>query len=301
MSWSSFVYLTKQGLHSLKANRMMSFASIGVLTACLILTGIASLFSANVNSMVDYLGDQNESVVYLQRDLTPEQEAAVDSAIRATEGLSAVTYVSKEEVLATYKGYMDTYAELFDDFEQDNPFYANYRVVLDDLTRMEEIIAQLKAIDGVADVSAPTELSNVFLSIRSAVTLSGWTLVAVLGLVSVVVISNTIRITVFARRKEINIMKYVGATNGFIRWPFFVEGLSVGLISALVSAAIVIGGYALVLRQVAKMGGFWAPILDSCLLGLPQVWMPVLLGFLAFGVFIGSVGTASSIRKYLEV
>ena len=128
MSWSSFVYLTKQGLHSLKANRMMSFASIGVLTACLILTGIASLFSANVNSMVDYLGDQNESVVYLQRDLTPEQEAAVDSAIRATEGLSAVTYVSKEEVLATYKGYMDTYAELFDDFEQDNPFYANYQI-----------------------------------------------------------------------------------------------------------------------------------------------------------------------------
>ena len=301
MKWSSFRYLTKQGLHNLRANRLMSLASIGVLTACLLLTGIAGLFSANVNSLVEYLGDQNETVVYLDQGLSDEQLASVDQTLRSMPGLAAVAYVSQEEVLETYKGYMSEYANLFNDFEEDNPFHANYRVVLEDLNQMDEMIAQLEQIDGVYSVSAPTQLSSVFLTIQRAVTYAGWALVAVLALVSVVVISNTIRLTVFARRKEINIMKYVGATNGFIRWPFFVEGTSVGLISGLLAAGLVIGAYALVVNKVGAMSGFWGPILGSCLLSVGQVWPIVLGAFLIFGVIIGSIGTATSIRKYLEV
>ena len=301
MKWSSFQYLTKQGLHNLRANRLMSLASIGVLTACLLLTGIAGLFSANVNSLVEYLGDQNETVVYLDQGLSDEELASVDQTLRSMPGLAAVTYVSQEEVLETYKGYMSEYADLFNDFEEDNPFHANYRVVLEDLNKLDEMIAQLEQIDGVYSVSAPTQLSSVFLTIQRAVTYAGWALVAVLALVSVVVISNTIRLTVFARRKEINIMKYVGATNGFIRWPFFVEGTSVGLISGLLAAGLVIGAYALVVNRIGAMSGFWGPILGSCLLRVGQVWPVVLGAFLIFGVVIGSIGTATSIRKYLEV
>ena len=301
MKWSSFQYLTKQGLHNLRANRLMSLASIGVLTACLLLTGIAGLFSANVNSLVEYLGDQNETVVYLDQGLSDEELASGDQTLRSMPGLAAVTYVSQEEVLETYKGYMSEYADLFNDFEEDNPFHANYRVVLEDLNQLDEMIAQLEQIDGVYSVSAPTQLSSVFLTIQRAVTYAGWALVAVLALVSVVVISNTIRLTVFARRKEINIMKYVGATNGFIRWPFFVEGTSVGLISGLLAAGLVIGAYALVVNRIGAMSGFWGPILGSCLLRVGQVWPIVLGAFLIFGVVIGSIGTATSIRKYLEV
>ena len=301
MKWSSFQYLTKQGLHNLRANRLMSLASIGVLTACLLLTGIAGLFSANVNSLVEYLGDQNETVVYLDQGLSDEELASVDQTLRSMPGLAAVTYVSQEEVLETYKGYMSEYADLFNDFEEDNPFHANYRVVLENLNQLDEMIAQLEQIDGVYSVSAPTQLSSVFLTIQRAVTYAGWALVAVLALVSVVVISNTIRLTVFARRKEINIMKYVGATNGFIRWPFFVEGTSVGLISGLLAAGLVIGAYALVVNRVGAMSGFWGPILGSCLLSVGQVWPAVLGAVLIFGVVIGSIGTATSIRKYLEV
>ena len=301
MKWSSFQYLTKQGLHNLRANRLMSLASIGVLPACLLLTGNAGLFSANVNSLVEYLGDQNETVVYLDQGLSDEELASVDQTLRSMPGLAAVTYVSQEEVLETYKGYMSEYADLFNDFEEDNPFHANYRVVLEDLNQLDEMITQLEQIDGVYSVSAPTQLSSVFLTIQRAVTYAGWALVAVLALVSVVVISNTIRLTVFARRKEINIMKYVGATNGFIRWPFFVEGTSVGLISGLLAAGLVIGAYALVVNRIGAMSGFWGPILGSCLLRVGQVWPVVLGAFLIFGVVIGSIGTATSIRKYLEV
>ncbi len=301
MRGSSFRYLSKQGLHSLVANRLMTLASVGVLTACLILVGVATLFSANVDSLVAYLGEQNETVVYIGKDLSEEQIAQVDSQIRAIPGLSAVTYVSKEEVLETYKGYMEEYAVLFDDFEEDNPFRANYRVVVEDLNQLDEIVDQLAAIDGVEDVSPPTELASVFLSIQRAVNVGGWVLVAVLSLVSIVVISNTIRITVFARRKEISIMKYVGATNAFIRWPFFVEGMSVGLIAALVSSGVVMGAYAIVLHYAGDLSGFWNSLLGVSLLPLSQVWYWLLGGFAAFGILIGSLGTATSIHKYLEV
>ena len=302
MNWSSFKYLAHQGLHSMVKNRLMSVASIGVLTVCLLITGVAGLFTLNVGSLMDYLGSQNETVVYLDEDLTEEGLAAVDSALRSISGLREVTYVSKEEALERMKESMGDSAYLFDVFEgSENPFLANYRVVLDDVSDLPEIQPQLEAIEGVESVGAPMQLSQMFTSVHQGVSAVCVVLVAVLGFVSVVVISNTIRLTVFARRKEINIMKYVGATNGFIRLPFFVEGITVGLIAGLISTALVLGGYQLLLIYAVKLPGFWGTLLGGTLLPLDKVWYLVLGGFLAFGMLIGSIGTASSIRKYLKV
>ena len=302
MNWSSFKYLAHQGLHSMVKNRLMSVASIGVLTVCLLITGVAGLFTLNVGSLMDYLGSQNETVVYLKEDLTEEGLAAVDSALRSISGLREVTYVSKEEALERMKESMGDSAYLFDVFEgSENPFLANYRVVLDDVSDLPEIQPQLEAIEGVESVGAPMQLSQMFTSVHQGVSSVCVVLVAVLGFVSVVVISNTIRLTVFARRKEINIMKYVGATNGFIRLPFFVEGITVGLIAGLISTALVLGGYQLLLIYAVKLPGFWGTLLGGTLLPLDKVWYLVLGGFLAFGMLIGSIGTASSIRKYLKV
>lgn len=302
MNWSSFKYLAHQGLHSMVKNRLMSVASIGVLTVCLLITGVAGLFTLNVGSLMDYLGSQNETVVYLKEDLTEEGLAAVDSALRSISGLREVTYVSKEEALERMKESMGDSAYLFDVFEgSENPFLANYRVVLDDVSDLPEIQPQLEAIEGVESVGAPMQLSQMFTSVHQGVSAVCVVLVSVLGFVSVVVISNTIRLTVFARRKEINIMKYVGATNGFIRLPFFVEGITVGLIAGLISTALVLGGYQLLLIYAVKLPGFWGTLLGGTLLPLDKVWYLVLGGFLAFGMLIGSIGTASSIRKYLKV
>lgn len=302
MNWSSFKYLAKQGLHNMKANRLMTLASVGVLTACLIITGIAALFSANVNSLVSYLGEQNETVVYLEKGLSSEQIAAVDTAIRSMPGIAGVTYMSKDAVLDTYKGYMGEYADLWDDFEGDeNPFMANYRVVIEDLTDLDAKVKELEAIEGVAQVNPPTELAGVFLSVQKVVNLAGWGLVAVLVLVSVVVISNTIRLTVFSRRKEINIMKYVGATNGFIRMPFFVEGMGSGLLAGAIASALVVGGYAILVQFSGKATGFWHTLIVASVLPVSQVWYWLVGGFLLFGIFIGSLGTAVSVRKHLKV
>ena len=301
MKWSSFKYLVGQGLHSLRMNRLMTLASVGVLSVCLILTGVAYLFSANVDSVVEYIGQQNEMVVYLDPDLSEEEISQVDSAVRSVSGVTSITYVSKADVLTTYKGYMEEYASLWDAFEDDNPFKANYRVVVEDLEQMEALSAQFAAIPGVVKVSAPLELSDIFISMLRVVTYAGYALVAVLALVSVVVISNTIRLTVFARRKEINIMKYVGATNGFIRLPFFVEGVTVGLIAGAISTVVVLGGYQLLLVFAVDLPGFWGTLLAGPLRPLCRVWYLVLGGFWLVGMLIGSLGTASSIRKYLKV
>lgn len=302
MNWSSFKYLTRQGLHSMAANRLMTLASVGVLTACLIITGIAGLFSANVNSVVEYLGEQNESVVYLAEGLSPEQAAAADAGIRSISGISEVNYISGEDVLEMYKGYMEEYADLWADFEGDeNPFRANYRVVVSDLENLDGIVSQLEAIEGVDRVRAPTDMSSMFITIRHAVNFCGWALVLMLGVVSVVVIHNTIRLTVFARRREINIMKYVGATNGFIRLPFFIEGMASGVLAGLLAGGIVLGGYAALLRLTARAPGVWRQVTAASVLPLSRVWYVVLGGFCLFGILIGSLGSGMSVRKYLKV
>ncbi|WP_294456641.1 permease-like cell division protein FtsX [uncultured Allofournierella sp.] len=302
MKWSSFKYLARQGLHNMINNRLMSFASVGVLTVCLIITGVAGLFTANMNSLMLYLRSQNEVVVYLDENLDDAGLASVDSALRAISGLKEVTYVSKDEALDLMRDSMGDKADLFDVFEgEENPFLANYKVVLQDVGQMDEIVPQLESISGVVDVNVPTGLSDLVVNIHKAVTVVSVGLVVVLGFVSIVVISNTIRLTVFARRKEINIMKYVGATNGFIRLPFFVEGIAVGLIAGVISSAIVLGGYQLLLIYSVDFPAFWGSILNDVLLGMDQIWWKVLVAFLAFGSLIGSVGTATSIRKYLHV
>lgn len=302
MKWSSFKYLARQGLHNMINNRLMSFASVGVLTVCLIITGVAGLFTANMNSLMLYLRSQNEVVAYLDENLDEAGLASVDSALRSISGLKEVTYVSKDEALDLMRDSMGDKADLFDVFEgEENPFFANYKVVLQDVGQMDEIVPQLESISGVVDVNVPTGLSDLVVNIHKAVTVISVGLVVVLGFVSIVVISNTIRLTVFARRKEINIMKYVGATNGFIRLPFFVEGIAVGLIAGVISSAIVLGGYQLLIIYSVDFPAFWGSILNSVLLGMDQVWWKVLVAFLAFGSLIGSVGTATSIRKYLHV
>ena len=302
MKWSSFKYLVRQGIHSLGTHSMMTFASIGVLTVCLVLTGIAYLFSVNVDSLIDYLGSQNETVVYLNPDLNEEQTAAGDTAIRSISGVSGVESVSKEDVLSTYKGYMsEQYADLWDAFDNDNPFKANYRVTVKDLDDIQRISDELSAIEGVDSVSAPLAMSNVFVQVQDVVTYAGYGLVAVLAVVAVVVISNTIRITVFARRREINIMKYVGATNGFIRLPFFVEGMAAGLISAFIASVIVLGGYWVLTYYSDLVPGFWRSLLSESVVPVTDVWYKVVPAFAAFSVLMGGVGSLVSIRKHLDV
>lgn len=301
MRFSSFTYLVGQGLHNLRANRLMTFASMGVLTVCMLLIGAASLLGVNIDAMVEYIGDQNETVVYMNPGASEEQLAAADAAIRATPGVVSVTYVSPADVLDIYGDMLKDYTNLWDAFGSDNPFQANYRVAIDNPENIEQVSAQLKTIDGVETAIAPLELSRIFISLQNVITYVSYGLVVVLALVSVVVINNTIKITVFNRRKEINIMKLVGATNGFIRFPFFVEGVTSGLISAAVSSGIICGAYYALTRWYVENPTNLSQMFGGALVPLEEVWYYIVGGFVLFGFVLCGLGTATSIRKHLKV
>lgn len=307
MKWSSFRYLVRQGWHSMVANRLMTVASVGVLTACLFITGVAALVNVNVNSFVDYLSAQNEIEVYLNDDVTADAAAALQEQLEALDNVSACTYTSKAQAVEDMKGWFGADADLLDSYagedNADNPLPASLVVTVTDLSQLTDTVQQISTICGASayKIKAPGDLATVLVGLKRIVTYVGWGLVGVLGIVSIVVISNTIRLTVFARRKEINIMKFVGATNAFIRLPFFVEGMTVGAIAGVLATGIVCGAYYAALRYASQPGAAWLSEFTRCLVPLGDVWMYVLGGFVLFGVFIGSVGCSVSIRRHLKV
>lgn len=301
MKPSSMAYLTRQGLANLMRNRFMTAAGIGVLCVCLMITGAATLFTVNVDSLIAYLGSQNETVVYLNADISDSRAGEVYDELMAIEGVASATFISKADVLENYREYLNDYSDLWDAFEDDNPFKANYSVVVSDLDRLEDIQQKFEAIDGVYKVSAPTEVSDIFVNVQGVVTTIGYVLVAVLVVVSLVVISNTIRLSVYSRRKEITIMKYVGATNAFIRWPFFVEGVMVGLIAAGIAIGAVLGSYYLMLSQAQVLTGFWQTLLGESVVPLGDIYTWLVPSFLLGGVIIGGMGSVVSVRRHLDV
>ena len=298
MRFSSFTYLVGQGLHNLKANKMMTLASMGVLIVCMILVGAAFLFGANIDSMVAYIGEQNETVAFINDDA---DTAAVEEAIRSIPHVAGVEFISKDQMLDEYSQRLEGYTNLKEMFQNDNPLLANYVVRADDPANISSVAAALQNVDGVRAVNSPQAMSDLFVSLQKAVTYVCYALVIVLAIVSVVVISNTIKITVFNRRKEIGIMKLVGATNGFIRFPFFVEGVTSGLISALIASAIVCGGYYAVYEWYGKNPTNLTTMFGGTLLPLQDLWYYVVLGFMLFGFVLCGIGTATSIRKHLQV
>ena len=301
MRFSSFTYLVGQGLHNLKANRLMTLASMGVLTVCMLLIGAAFLLGVNIDAMVAYIGDQKQTIVYMDLDASEEQLAAADAAIRSTDGVVEVSYVSPQEVLDRYADMLKDYTNLREAFEDDNPFNPNYVVVVDDPNHISDIAAQLRTIGGVEDVVAPVEMSRLFVTLQTAINYACYGIVAVLALVSMVVISNTIKITVFNRRKEINIMKLVGATNGFIRFPFFVEGVTSGLVSAALASGIICGAYYALTLWYEENPTNISQLFGGTLVPLQDVWYYLVIGFAALGFVLCGIGTATSIRKHLKV
>ena len=287
MKISTFGFLTRRGVRNLGKHWAMTIACIASLSVCMTLNIFASLIEVNVDSMVSYLGSQNEMVVYVDPEADDATIQSVGNALSGTAGVSRVQYMSKEDVLNQYKGYMSDYAALLNEFENDNPFKANYRVSL--------------AIEGVYSVTAPIEMTKTFVEVQQAVTKVGRGLVLVLMAVSIITVGTTIRLSVFARRREIEIMKYVGATNALVTLPFVIEGLTMGLLSGILTAAATIGGYAYIVQLSPTLGGLWQMLMGTALVPLENVWPTILTYSLAGGALVGGLGSMFSIRKHLNV
>lgn len=329
MKANSFGYLAKQGVKNLWLNRMMTLASVGVLTACLLIVGFAIVLTENIDSMVHYVESQNEFVAFMPTEEdyiaqqiadgeepmvstadTPEGETPawqtfveeVQSQIEALPNVAGVTYISKEEGLESMKEQMGEYAELFEDLEDDNPLNDTFTIRVKDLTKLNETCLQVQEINGIQSVNAANDVADTLTFIRQVVNTVGGAIVLALVIVSLVIIVNTIRATIFSRRKEINIMKYVGATNGFIRLPFVVEGIILGLIAAAISYAVIWGGYTYLVHsfEAGTVPTFIGAAFQH-IIPFSDIALNLGLFFGISSVAIGVIGSMISIRSHIKV
>ncbi len=292
MKLSSMRYLTREGFRNIWQNRFMAIASIGVLVACLLLSGFAYLIFANVNHAFDWVYEQNVIAVFVDFGATEEQTQAVGDQLRAITNVSTVEFYSKDQALEDMKDELpeETYESYLG---ENNPMQDSYIVTLKDLAQFDATVTQLEQVDGVEEVRYDGGIARMLTRIRQVVLAVGGWIVLMLLLVSLFIIANTIKLTVYNRRLEIYIMKSVGATNGFIRIPFIIEGMVLGLIAALLSFGVL----ALLYGKLAEMFTFGISFTP---LPFSAVWGALLVGFLVIGVLTGMAGSAISMTKYLK-
>ena len=298
---NSFFYLVKQGFKNLWNNRLMSLASIGVLVSCMLLIGAAALLAVNVSSVVDELEDQSEAIVYLDDNTTEDDQVRIRKAIIATGKIATVEFVPKGEALSQMMSAMGDEGLLFEAYKEDNNLPDSYRITFDDVSDLESTVAAIENIDGVLSVSAMTEVANVITGLKKMAYVGGVIIIGLLIAVSLMIVGNTIKITVFSRRREVNIMKYVGATNGFIRLPFIVEGMSLGVISGAISYGLIYFGYDYFTKWVLSQKSEWFSMLVSGIVPFAAISHYLLLGFLGGGAIIGIFGCVTFIGRHLKV
>ena len=298
---NSFFYLVKQGFKNLWNNRLMSLASVGVLISCMLLIGAAALLSVNVSSIVDAVEDQSEAIVYLEDGLDDAAVEEVRDGLIATGKIATIEFISKEDALLDMMESMGDDGMLFDAYAKENNLPDSFRVTFDDVSELENTVLHIEALLGVDSVSALTEVAEVITGVKNMAYVGGTIIIGLLIAVSLMIIGNTIKITVFSRRREVNIMKYVGATNGFIRLPFIVEGVTLGVLSGALSYGIIYFAYDYLVKWVSSQTATWFGQIISELVPFSAVSQYLLIGFIGGGAFIGLFGCVAFIGKHLKV
>lgn len=290
MRFNTFRYLVKEGFRSLRQNLFMSVASILVLVSCLLLTGFAYLVYENVEYAFDWAYQQNVVVAYAKDTVTDERITAMKAELEALDNVAKVEYISKEALLDRYK---DEFGDVLEDLEADNPLQDSFVIHFDDLKLFDNTVAAVKAVDGVDKVDYDQALSQTLVKVRDVVLTVGSWVIALLLAVSLFIIANTIKLTVYSRRLEISIMRSVGATRWFVRFPFMVEGILLGCASGTFSYGLLFGVYEIIRRNFTFTSSL-------TLMPFSMVWWQLLLGFLVGGMITGLVGSAVSTGRYLK-
>ncbi len=295
MKLSSCGYLVKEGLKNIWNNRMMSLASIVVLVSCLIITGAAMLLSMNVTRLISGIGDDNQINVYLDYKMSDIDAIKLGSEISKIRNIDDCVFYSKEEGLKEFKDKLGE--ELYESMQGDgNPLGNVYKVRLADLSEYKETIKEIQAIDGVTSVSDRAAIAGTLTKLNRFVTLVGFWVVLILGIVTLFIISNTIKMTMYSRRFEISIMKSVGATNAFVRIPFIIEAMTIGLTAGILASAALISLYNPIRNTAAGM----ISLIGTSTIPLEEVWLQIILLFCGIGILIGALGGFISITKYLR-
>ena len=297
MKYNIFGYLIGEGFRNVKKNKKSTFACLGIMCATMLIFGIFYMIGENIDHALEGLEESQGMEAFIEFEIEDEQTVQeIGNQIRSIEGVNQIEYVSKDDALNRMKARFKENQDLLDGYRI---FKASYIVTLTDLSLRDQVKTQIEAIEGIDSVQIRNDTIEALMTVAGGIRVVTIIVLVLLILISIFIITNTIKLTVHARRKEISIMKYVGATNSFIRWPFIVEGIIIGVIAALISVLIIGLLYNVLADKIVA-----DPIMDRIQmtpLGFNELVNSIILVYLALGIGVGVVGSCISMRKYLEV
>ena len=299
MKYSVLGYLIGEGFRNVLKNKKSTAASLMIMCATMFVFGIFFLIGQNVQNVIKQVEEQQAMQVFIKPDATEQEITDLGTKIREIEYVNKAEYVTKEDALNTVKTWLKDSQGLLEPYAKNNPFKASYVVTLTDLSKIQEVESKIAILEQVNNITVRNETINRLLDIANGVKTVSAVILVLLIFISIFIIANTIKLTVHARRKEISIMKYVGATDSFIRWPFIIEGIIIGIIAAIISLAILGLAYNLIISKLgnsavlAKIG--------MSLLSFANISTLLVIVYLVLGIGIGALGSTISMRKYLKV
>lgn len=299
MKFNIVSYLIGEGFGNVFKNKKSTFSAILVMCISMLVFGLFFIIGENVNHIMNTVESSQEIQVFIKNDATDEEITKVGEQLQQIEGVNKITFVSKDEALDIMQEKVGEKSYLLAGYEKNNFLPASYKVTLTDLKLASKVESQINQLDNIKRITSSNETITKLISVANGVRIV--TAAILIGLIvgSIFIIANTIKLTVYARRREISIMKYVGATNSFIRWPFIVEGIIIGIISAGISVLLVGGIYKVVAAKLMESSLITS--LGITLVGFSDMFTLIILVYLALGIGIGVIGSALSMRKYLEV
>ena len=301
MKASSVKYLAGQGVKSIWRNRMMSFASFCIMMVSLLMVGISVLFSINLTKIVSGIEGKSEVVVQIKDNTDKNGISKLEKDLKDVPNINKVEFYSKEDAWKNMLEDMTDEEKSFFQYADDNPLPDTFKITIKDIKKMSETTTQIETFDNVESTKSPTAFADVLISLRRVVNVVSVAIILALIIVCLIIISNTTRSSVYARRKEINIMKYVGATNSFIRIPFFIEGMVVGILAAIGALFLTQFAYDGIYSILNDDFQLWSVLGIKSLYSFKDMFWYIAGAYIIAGAFIGAVGTSISTGKHLKV
>ena len=305
MRFNVINYWIKEGVRNLFKNKKSTVASLCIMMATMLMFGIFFIIGENINHIMKTIEEEQGMQVFIIEEADSKEVQEVRDMISSIDGVASATIYTKQDALDEMKVKLKDKQEVLAGYDGDNNIFPDSVIVkLTDLEKSAEVQEKIYQIqingkNYIDEIRSSDKTINALINIANGIKIVTGVLLVLLIAISVFIISNTIKLTVHARRKEISIMKYVGATNSFIRWPFIVEGIIIGIISALLTILIIYGGYTFIISKI--LGVFNSIQVNVSLLTFKDMYQMILIVYMALGIGIGVLGSSISMRKYLEV
>ncbi len=287
MKYNRFGYLIGEGFGNVFKNKKSTGASLMIMCATMIIFGIFLILTENINHFVKEVESAQGIQVFINNDATQEQIEEIEGKLRALDGVSTTEYVSKEAALNQMKEKFGDKKDLLSGYEENNIFPASYVVTLTDLSKSKEVQDQILTFDNIKKITSKDETVSTLINLANGIKIITGVILVLLVVISIFIIANTIKLTVHARRKEISIMKYVGATNGFIRWPFIVEGMIIGVFASAISITLV--GIAYTFLAEKMVNSQFMQVINMSLVTFSDMFSSIILVYMLLGIGIGAI------------